>query len=170
MDALDCLMTRRSIRRYTDAPVEREQIETVLAAAMAAPSAGNQQPWRFVVLTERDRLDAAAETTPYGKMLLEAAFALVVCADTRELKHDGMWQQDCSAATQNALLAAHAIGLGGVWLGFWPKMERVTPLKEVLGMPGRRGAARGARVRPSCRGEGALQSATRPSFVHYERW
>lgn len=169
MDALDCIMSRRSIRRYTGEPVTPDHIEAVLRAAMAAPSAGNQQSWRFVVLTERARLEQAATTTPYGKMLLEAAFAIVVCADTRELKHPTMWQQDCSAATQNALLAAHALGLGGVWLGFWPKMERVEPLKEVLGLP--------AGVEPLsvlAFGHPAEDKAPSdrydPDLVHFERW
>ncbi len=135
MDALEAIMSRRSIRKYTGEPVPAEQIETVLKAAMAAPSAGNQQPWRFVVLTEREQLEAAATTTPYGAMLRECAFAIVVCAEVTGLKHEVMWQQDCGAATENALVAAHALGLGAVWLGFWPKMERVAPLKAVLGMP-----------------------------------
>lgn len=135
MDAIDAIMTRRSIRKYTSEPVAPEHVETLLRAAMAAPSAGNQQPWRFVVLTERERLDAAAQTTPYGSMLREAPLGIVVCADTRDLKHPQMWEQDCSAAVENLLLAAHALGLGAVWLGFWPKMERVEPLKETLGLP-----------------------------------
>ena len=135
MEALHAIMSRRSIRLYEPRSVSPDEIDSVLRAAMAAPSAGNQQPWRFVVLTDREVLNGAAETTPYGKMLRECAFAIVVAADTRELKHPGMWQQDCAAATENALLAIHALGLGGVWLGFWPKMERVTPLKELLGMP-----------------------------------
>jgi nitroreductase len=169
MDALECIMTRRSIRKFTDERVAPEQIETVLEAAMAAPSAGNQQPWRFIVLTERERLNAAAETTPYGKMLREAAFALVVCADTRELKHETMWQQDCSAAVQNALLAAHALGLGGVWLGFWPKMERVEPLKEAMGMPqGIEPLAVLAFGHPA--EEKGPSERFDPAFVRYERW
>jgi len=135
MDALEAIMSRRSIRKYTGEAVEPADIETILRAAMAAPSAGNQEPWRFVVLTERERLNAAATATPYGAMLREAPLALVVCADTRSLKHDTMWQQDCSAAVQNALIAINALGLGAVWLGFWPKMERVTPLKDVLDLP-----------------------------------
>lgn len=135
MDAITAIMSRRSIRKFESRGVAPDDVDIVLRAAMAAPSAGNQQPWRFIVLTDRERLDAAAETTPYGAMLRQAAFALVVCADTHDLKHEVMWQQDCAAATQNALLAAHAIGLGAVWLGYWPKMERVTPLKELLGMP-----------------------------------
>lgn len=135
MDALEAILSRRSVRSYTGEPVSDDHIEAILRAAMAAPSAGNQQPWRFIVLKDRAVLDAAAETTPYGKMLREAAFGLVIAADTRDLKHEVMWQQDCSAATQNALIAIHALGLGAVWLGFWPKMERVTPLKEALAMP-----------------------------------
>ena len=134
MDALNAIMGRRSIRKYTSETVSAEAIETILRAAMAAPSAGNQQPWRFIVLTEREQLDAAATTTPYGAMLREAPAAIVVCGDLRDLKHDIMWQQDCSAAVENALLAVHALGLGAVWLGFWPKMDRVGPLKVALEM------------------------------------
>ncbi|MDP2183790.1 MAG: nitroreductase family protein [Actinomycetota bacterium] len=169
MDAIECIMTRRSIRRYTGEPVARELVDGVLAAAMAAPSAGNQQPWRFIVLDDREVLHGAAGTTPYGRMLEEAAFALVVCADTGDLKHPTMWQQDCSAATQNALLAAHALGLGGVWLGFWPKMERVTPLKELLGIPeGVEPLAVLAFGHPA--EEKPPAGRFDPAFVHENRW
>lgn len=135
MDAIEAILSRRSVRTYTDEPVSEQDIETILHAAMAAPSAGNQQSWRFVVTTSREMLDAMAECTPYGKMLREAPLAITVCADTRDLRHPMMWQQDCSAAAQNALLAIHALDLGAVWLGFWPKMERVEPLKATLGLP-----------------------------------
>jgi len=135
MDALAAIMSRRSIRAYTGEAVTEEQTETILRAAMAAPSAGNQQPWRFVTTTDPARLAAIAETTPYGAMLADAALGIVVCAATADLRHPGMWDQDCSAAVQNALLAAHAIGLGAVWLGYWPKTERVEPLKRLLGLP-----------------------------------
>lgn len=169
MDALDCIMTRRSIRSYTGEPIGADQVDAILKAAMAAPSAGNQQPWRFIVLTERDRLDAAAETTPYGKMLRDAALGLAVCADTTELKHPTMWQQDCSAAVQNALLAAHALGLGGVWLGFWPKPERVEPLKQVMGLPeGIEPLAVLAFGHPA--EEKGPSERFDPAFVRYERW
>lgn len=135
MDALDAVRGRRSIRAYTDEPVAEADVEAILRAAVAAPSAGNQQPWRFIVITDHQQLDLAAESTPYSAILRACAVALVVCADTRDLKHPTMWQQDCAACTQNALVAAHALGLGAVWLGFWPKMERVTPLKAALGLP-----------------------------------
>ena len=135
MEAIEAILTRRSIRSYTAEAVSEPEIETVLRAAMAAPSAGNQQPWRFIVTTSREALNAMAECTPYGKMLHEAPLAITICADTRDLRHPQMWQQDCSNATENALLAIHALDLGAVWLGFWPKMERVEPLKDTIGLP-----------------------------------
>lgn len=135
MDAIEAILTRRSIRKYTEQPVSDQDIKTIMHAAMAAPSAGNQQPWHFVVSTDRTRLEKWAETTPYGVMLLKAPLAIAVCADTRDLRHPTMWQQDCSAAVQNALIAINALGLGAVWLGFWPKVERVEPLRAVLGLP-----------------------------------
>lgn len=169
MDALEAILSRRSIRAYTAEPVAGEHIETIVRAAMAAPSAGNQQPWRFVVTTDRDTLNDMAECTPYGKMLREAPLALTVCADTTELKHPTMWQQDCGAATENALLAITALGLGAVWLGFWPKMERVNPLKEVLGLP--------ESVEPFCVLAVGHPAETKPPAdrylperVHRDRW
>ncbi|MFU8891933.1 MAG: nitroreductase family protein [Anaerosomatales bacterium] len=169
MDALEAIMTRRSIRRFTGEPVTEEQIETVLRAAQAAPSANNQQPWRFIVLTERDTLVAAAATSPYARMLADAAFGIVVCGDTADLKSPGMWQQDCSAAVENALLAAHATGLGGVWLGYYPKMDRVELLKELLGIPeGVEPLAVLAIGHPAETKPPSDRYA--PSFVHRERW
>lgn len=135
MDAIEAILTRRSIRAYTGEPVAESDVDTILHAAMSAPSAGNQQPWQFVVTSDRARLEKWAEATPYGSILLKAPLAIAVCADTRDLRHPVMWQQDCSAAVQNALLAVHALGLGAVWLGFWPKMERVEPLRAALDLP-----------------------------------
>lgn len=169
MDAIEAILTRRSIRDYTDEPVREADIEAILRAAMAAPSAGNQQPWRFVVSTDRERIDAMAETTPYGSILRRAPLAIAVCADTRDLKHDVMWQQDCGAATQSALVAIHALGLGAVWLGFWPKMERVAPLRKVLELP--------EGVEPFCVLAVGHPAETKPpagrfdpGAVHRDRW
>jgi nitroreductase len=134
VDALQCIMTRRSIRNFTGDPVSDEHAEQILRAAMAAPSAGNQQPWRFVLLREQESLDRITTFTPYARMMPDAGLGIVVCGDTRHLKHP-MWEQDCSAAIQNALLAAHALGLGAVWLGFYPEMTRVEPLAESLRLP-----------------------------------
>lgn len=135
MDAMDAILTRRSIRKYTEAAVPGDLIEEILEAAMAAPSAGNEQPWHFVVINDRELLDAIPKFHPHSKMLKQAAAAVAVCGDMTLEKHKGYWVQDCSAATQNLLLAAHALGLGAVWLGVFPREERVAGLKKLLGLP-----------------------------------
>lgn len=136
MDALEALFTRRSIRRYTDELVSDQAIETILRAAMQAPSAVNMQPWHFVVIDDRKLLDRIPGFHPYSSFLREAPAAIVVCGD---LERDGLdasyWVQGCSAATENLLLAAHAIGLGAVWLGVYPRRERIEGLRRLLQLP-----------------------------------
>jgi nitroreductase len=102
---------------------------------MAAPSAGNQQPWHFIVIEERSLLDEIPLFHPYSTMLKGAPLAVLVCGDLGMEKHKGYWVQDCSAATQNLLLAAHAKGLGAVWLGVYPLEERIAGVRELLGLP-----------------------------------
>ena len=135
MDALEAILTRRSIRQFTDQAVSEAVIEDLLRAAMSAPSAGNQQPWQFVVITDRQILDTIPSIHPYSAMLRQAPLAILVCGDEHLETHKGYWVQDCSAATQNLLLAAHARGLGAVWLGIYPRMDRVTGLRKLLGLP-----------------------------------
>jgi nitroreductase len=135
METLDAIFTRRSIREYTSQAIPDELVHEILAAAMQAPSAGNQQPWHFIIITERKQLDALADALPFGKMLKNAQIGIVVCVDPELEKYLGFWVQDCSAATQNLLLAAHARGLGAVWLGVYPIEERVAGLKQILGLP-----------------------------------
>ena len=100
------IITRRSVRSYRSDAVSEEQIEQVLRAAMAAPSAGNQQPWEFIVVTDRTLLTKINEVHPHSKMLLEAPAAIVVCGNLTREKHVDYWIQDCSAAVQNMLLEA----------------------------------------------------------------
>jgi nitroreductase len=135
MDALTAIMTRRSIRKYQERPVEPETIETLLRAAMAAPSAGNQQSWRFVVVQDRDRLDSMATTSPYAGLLERAPLAIAVSGETIGEKHPGYWVEDCSAAIENMLIAANALGLGAVWLGYHPNQDRKDALAELLDLP-----------------------------------
>jgi nitroreductase len=135
MDTLTAIMTRRSARQFTDEPVTDEQVETLLRAAMAAPSAGNQQPWRFVVARDEATRSLLAVATPYSSPVGRAPLGIVVLADTRENKHPGYWVQDCSAAVENLLLAAHAIGLGGVWIGVHPIEERESNVREIVEAP-----------------------------------
>ncbi|MGC8838259.1 MAG: nitroreductase family protein [Anaerolineae bacterium] len=130
---LETIFARRSIRKYTGEPVTEEQVRKLLEAAMAAPSANNSQPWHFVVVQDREQLRRLAEAHPYGRMQAEAALSIAVCADPALSPR--YWVQDCSAATENLLLAATALGLGGVWLGVYPNQDRVARVKEVLGIP-----------------------------------
>lgn len=127
------IFARRSIRKYTDEPVSEADIKTLLEAAMAAPSASNRKPWQFVVVTERQTLDALAEAHPHGKMLFQATLCIAVCGDLTEMER--YWVQDCSAATENLLLAATALGLGAVWLGVYPKEPRVAFVRPILSLP-----------------------------------
>lgn len=130
---LETIFARRSIRKYTQEPVEQKKIEMLLKAAMAAPSASNRKPWQFVVVTQRGTLDALAEAHPYGKMLFEAPLCISVCGDLTEM--EPYWVQDCSAATENLLLAATGLGLGAVWLGVYPRDQRVAAVRATLALP-----------------------------------
>ena len=135
---LDCIMTRTSIRAYTDQPVEEEKVEALLRAGMAAPTAVNAQPWHFVAVTDKAKLAELAAANPRAKMLQTATLAIVVCGDmTKALegKAREFWIQDCSAATENILLAAHTLGLGAVWTAVYPMEERILPVREALKLP-----------------------------------
>ena len=135
MDAMQAILTRRSIRQYTQEPVPDELVDELLHAAMSAPSAGNQQPWQFVIIRERKKLDAIPHFHPYAEMVKSASVAILVCGDMRRETNKGFWSQDCAAATQNFLLAAHAKGLGAVWVGVFPEDERVEGFRKLLGIP-----------------------------------
>jgi nitroreductase len=130
---IQTIFARRSIRKYKSDPVSEADIKTLLEAAMAAPSASNRKPWQFIVVTERQTLDALAEAHPHGKMLFEAMLCISVCGDLTEMER--YWVQDCSAATENLLLAAVGLGLGAVWLGVYPKEDRVAAVRQVLSVP-----------------------------------
>ena len=135
---LETIMTRTSIRQYTDQPVEKEKIEAMLRAGMAAPTAVNAQPWHFVVVSDKAKLGELAAANPHAGMLKSAPLAIVVCGDmTKALEGKGrqFWIQDCSAATENILLAAHAQGLGAVWTALYPMEERIQPVSEALKLP-----------------------------------
>lgn len=135
MDALDCLMTRRSIRKFSAEPVDPELIQTALAAAMSAPSAGNAQPWHFVLMTDRARLDRVPGFHPHAAMARQAQAAILVCAEPALEKYPGHWPLDCAAATENLLLALHAQGLGAVWTGVYPEQSRLENFRQLLGIP-----------------------------------
>lgn len=135
---IEDIMTRCSVRSYTDRKVSKETIDTLLRAAMSAPTAVNKQPWRMVVVDSRELLDSIA--TGFGSMQMaeEAQLAIVLCGDMQSaLEGEGkeFWVQDVSAATENLLLAAHAVGLGAVWCGIYPIQERVRKFSAMLALP-----------------------------------
>ncbi len=135
MEAMEAILTRRSIRKYSSGVVTDEQVHDLLNSAMSAPSSSNGQPWHFIVIDDRRILDDIPRFHPYSAMLKEAPLAVVVCGDTTLERSKGVWVQDCSAATENILLAARAIGLGSVWLGVFPVDERVSGVRKLLGLP-----------------------------------
>ena len=136
METLKAILTRRSIRKYSSQNIPEEYYEVLLKAAMHAPSGRNRQPWHFIVVTDRDILGRIAGVSPSWKMLEEASSAIVICGDLTLEESESFIIQDCSAATQNILLAAHELGLGSVWLGVHPREDRLDPLKEILQIPG----------------------------------
>ncbi len=137
-ETLEVIHNRKSVRHFTDQPVSKEQIEILLRAGMAAPTAVNRQPWAFYVVTQRETLDALGEQLPYAKMLHQAQAAIVVCGDMEKagnLKEKGYWVQDCAAATENILLAAESMGLGAVWTASYPYDDRTEVVIRELELP-----------------------------------
>jgi nitroreductase len=131
-ERLDIIFQRRSIRAYTGEPVGEPDIESLLQAGMAAPSASDRKPWHFVVITDQDQLRALANALPYGKMLAHAPLAIAVCGDPTI---SDWWVQDCTAATENILIAASGLGLGAVWIGCHTRPEREQAVRQILGIP-----------------------------------
>ncbi|MGJ8455315.1 nitroreductase family protein [Pseudothermotoga sp. U03pept] len=132
---MSTIYQRRSIRKYQDKDIEEELILEVIRAAMHAPSAGNEQPWHFVVIKDRETKEKIVQSHPYAKMILKAPVAVVICADLTLVKFGEFWVQDCSAATQNMLLRATEVGLGAVWCGVYPDEARVTAFGRILNLP-----------------------------------
>ena len=178
--ALDTIFSRKSVRTYTDQAVSEEQVETLLKAAMAAPTGMNVQPWRFVVVRDQAVKDALAG--PRGGMIAQAPVVIVVCGETTMMRkpwgqpdaepvevENGNWVQDCSAATENLLLAAEALGLGAVWTAAYPYEDRLNPVCEALGLP--------ENVKPLCvvpvgypGGDDQPKDKWKPENIHYDKW
>ncbi len=129
---LSTILARRSIRRYTDQPVSQEQIETMLDAAMAAPSGNGVRPWVIVAVQDEEQRRRLSQVHRWAHMVARAPVAFAMCADPSTTR---FWVDDCSAATQNILLAATALGLGGVWIGIYQSEEHQAAVREVLGLP-----------------------------------
>ena len=134
MDAIQAILTRRSIRKYTQDAVSDEMVEELLKAAMSAPTATNEA-WDFVVIRDRALLNAVTSFHPHATMLEQAQVAIAVCGDPARETLKGRWPLDCAAATENILVAANALGLGACWVGIYPVEERMQGLRNLLGIP-----------------------------------
>lgn len=134
---MNAILERRSIRKYLNKPIPKEKIELILEAAMSAPSAGNGQPWQFIVVDDKKRLKAITEIHSYSKMLTEASHAIIVCGDMKRKNKfiEEFWIQDCSAATENMLIMAQDLGLGAVWLGTYPMKEVMEGIRKLFDLP-----------------------------------
>ena len=180
--AMDIIMTRASVREFTGDPVSKEQLETILKAGMAAPSAMNMQPWRFVVLTDKAKIEELLCKGPRSGMFQTAGAVIIVCGETTMMRKpfgqpdapeeemdNIFWSEDCSAAAENILLAVHALGLGAVWTAGYPAEERIAPLAEALGLP--------ANVKPLCIIPVGVPVAPaepkdkwKPENIHWDQW
>ena len=180
--ALDVIMTRTSIRSFTGDPVSKEQLETILKAGMAAPTAMNGQPWRFVVVTDKDKIAEVFAAGPRSGMFTTAGAVIVVCGETTAMRKpfgqpdaaevempNMFWYEDCSAAAENILLAAHALGLGAVWAAGYPAQERIAPIAAALGIP--------EKVVPLCIIPVGIPAENpepkdkwKPENIHWEQW
>jgi nitroreductase len=170
-EQLGLIFGRRSIRLYSTGSVSEAAVQKLLEAAMAAPSAVAKDPWRFVVVRNRQTLWEIAAALPNGQMIASAALGIAVCGDL-QAAHDQQLSyllQDCSAAIENLLLCAHLLGLGACWLGVHPREQRVSDLKRILSLP--------PSVIPiACVSIGCPAEVKEPrtrfnrDYVHFERW
>ena len=180
--ALDVIMTRTSIRNFTGEPVSQEQLEIILKAGMAAPTAMNSQPWRFVVVTDQEKIASVFGGGPRSGVFDTAGAVIVVCGESTSMRKpfgqpdapeeeqpNMFWFEDCSAAAENILLAAKALGLGAVWTAGYPAMERITPIAAALGIP--------EKVVPLCIIPAGVPAENpepkdkwKPENIHWEQW
>ncbi|MFX0202912.1 MAG: nitroreductase family protein [Candidatus Hodarchaeota archaeon] len=135
MDTMDVILSRRSIRKYTKQTISEKTIKELLEAAMSAPCAGNKQSWHFIVINDHKILDEIPKFHPYSQMVKEAFIGIVVCGDLQLEDREGVLVQNCSAATENILIAIQSKGLGAVWLCFYPIEERIHGIRNLLGLP-----------------------------------
>jgi nitroreductase len=170
--AIKNIMTRVSVREFTGEKISDAQIDTLLRAAMAAPSAINKQPWAFIVVTDETIIAQLGEALPYSRCSNHPAIAIIPCGDlTKAIPGEmaNFWINDVSAATENLLLAAHAMGLGAVWTGLHPDMNRAKMVQEMLGLP--------EHIIPLCvvpvgvpAEQPDIKDKYQPENIHYNKW
>ena len=169
---INTIMTRVSVREFTGEKISNAQLDTLLRAAMAAPSAINKQPWAFIVVTDEEKIAALGEALPYSRCSNKPAVAIIPCGDLSKAIEGEManfWINDVSAATENLLLAAHAMGLGAVWTGLHPDMNRAKMVQDMLGLP--------EHIIPLCvvpvgvpAEKPEIKDKFKPENIHYNEW
>ena len=170
--AINTILTRVSVREFTGEKLSEAQLDTLLRAAMAAPSAINKQPWAFIVVTDEEKIAALGEALPYSRCSNKPAVAIIPCGDLSKAIEGEMvnfWINDVSAATENLLLAAHAMGLGAVWTGLHPDMNRAKMVQDMLGLP--------EHIIPLCvvpvgvpAEQPEIKDKYKPENIHYNGW
>ena len=170
--AIQNILTRVSVREFTGEKISEAQIDTLLRAAMSAPSAINKQPWAFIVITDEAKIAQLGEALPYSRCSNHPAVAIIPCGDlTKAIPGEmaNFWINDVSAATENLLLAAHAMGFGAVWTGLHPDMNRARLVQEMLGLP--------EHIIPLCvvpvgipAEQPEVKDKFKPENIHYNEW
>jgi nitroreductase len=171
-ETLKTIFSRKSVRHYINKDVSKEQLEMIVKAGMAAPTAVNMQPWSFVIVKERETLDKLAGALPYCKMLFEAPAAIIVCAIPKwsiEEYPEKYSIIDCSAATQNILLAVESMGLGAVWTAAYPRPDRMESVRKILGIPEKIIPLNVIPVGYPT-GEDKPKDKWKPDRLHWEKW
>lgn len=166
---MEAIYKRRSVREYLEKEITEEQIHEILHAGMSAPSAGNQKPWHFIVIKNKKKLQELTKLSPYAKMLATADTAILVCADLSKQKHEGYWMIDCAAATENMLIEISHLNLGAVWLGVYPRPDRMVFLKEYFKLPETVEAFAVLSIGNSTKEDGQINRYNE-EVVHFENW
>ncbi len=130
---IDNMLERVSVRQYLDKKIEQEKIDTILKAAMSAPSGMNKQPWEILVVDDKEKLAAIAQATPNARYSKDAPLVMIICGDIKV--SDKLWMQDCCAVTENILLAVQALDLGAVWCMCYPKQENISAIQKIFNLP-----------------------------------
>lgn len=168
-EILNSILTRRSIRAYTDKDISEETMNKLLKAAMYAPTARNFQEWRFIVVRKPENLAKIEKVQPYNTLLKQAKAAVIVCAQLEKDDHKLFFQQDCGASIQNLMLAAHGLGIGSVWLGVYPRPNLIEGITKAFNLPqnvspiGVVALGYPAEEKPD-------PNRFDPSKIHYEQW
>lgn len=168
MNLYEGVQQRRSVRRYENRSIEKEKIEILLRAAMQAPSAGNQQPWEFLVIENKETLEKLSKAQLYAAPIKDAPLGIIVLSREEGLKYPQYWQQDLAAATENILLTAVELGLGTVWLGIAPEEDRMAYIKELFQLP--EGVKAFAMIAAGYSSDNKVVDRFDASRIHYEKY